>query len=132
MPETYAMDPAPEPEPAPAPMPAREELPDLLTVDRPDRHLALRVLLLAGAAVCFVLGVVFWLTPVMTGIPFYILAAVLAARGSRRAARWINAQERRLPFRMRLLLRPKLRRARRAASREGREPGDGRGGGEGQ
>jgi hypothetical protein len=96
-------------------------LPDLLSTDRPDRHPAMRVLLLVAAAVCFVLGVVFWLIPVATGVPFYILSAVLAGMGSRRAARWINGQEARLPIRVRLLLRPKLMRARRAAKRAGRE-----------
>ena len=71
-----------------------------------------RVALLALALVFFVLGIVGWLVPVVTGIPFYILALACAGLASRRVAAWINRQERRLPRRVRLLLRPRFLRRR--------------------
>jgi uncharacterized membrane protein YbaN (DUF454 family) len=72
-----------------------------------------RVALLAAALLFVVLGIVGWLLPVVTGIPFYILGLVCAGMASRRVGGWINRHERRLPRRLRLLLRPKLRRQRR-------------------
>ena len=96
--------------------PDAEVLPDLLDEQGPRRHYALRVLLLAGAVLCVALGIVGWLIPVLPGFPFYIAAAVMAGMASRRVAAFLNRQERRLPRRARLLLRPKLRRARREAS----------------
>lgn len=76
-----------------------------------------RVALLALALGFVALGIVFWLLPVVTGLPFYLLALLTAGIASRRVAGWINRQERRLPRRWRLLLRPKLRRALRRDSR---------------
>ncbi|MGQ0553870.1 MAG: hypothetical protein ACT4PU_11705 [Planctomycetota bacterium] len=87
-----------------------DEIPDLLPEDRPERSLIYRLALLSAAGIFFLLGVAFWLIPVLTGIPFHILALVCLGLASRRAARWINTRERRLPRRWRLLLRPKLRR----------------------
>jgi uncharacterized membrane protein YbaN (DUF454 family) len=72
-----------------------------------------RVALLALALLFTVLGIIGWLVPVVTGIPFYILALACAGLASRRVATWVNRQERRLPRRVRLLLRPRLLRRRR-------------------
>jgi hypothetical protein len=103
------------------------ELPDLLPVDGRHRPLWLRLLCLAGALVCLALGVVGWLVPVVTGIPFYAAAAVLLAIASDRARLSINALERRFPYRVRVLLRNWLGRSRhlRRLMRLGEDPADG-------
>ena len=88
-----------------------EELPDLIQEQRARPGMVKRIALLAAALVLFGLGIVGWLVPIVTGIPFYILAAVCAGMASPRVARWINRHERRLPRRWRLLLRPRLRRS---------------------
>lgn len=87
-------------------------LPDLIALDGVPRGAIERAALLVAAGVFFVLGVVFWLVPVVTGVPFYVLAAVCAGMASRRAAAGVNRLERKLPHRVRLLLR----------RRRGREP----------
>ena len=90
-----------------------EELPDLIQQDGARPGMVKRVALLAAALLFVVLGIIGWLVPVVTGIPFYILALVCAGMASQRVAGWINRHERRLPAKWRLLLRPKLRRQRR-------------------
>ena len=87
-----------------------DELPDLLSEEPTERGLVVRVGLMVATAVLFILAIVFWLIPVLTGIPFWILGFVTLGMASRRAARWINARERRLPRKLRLALRPRLRR----------------------
>jgi hypothetical protein len=87
-------------------------LPDLLRDGGVRPPLWRRALYLAGALACVAAGVVGWLVPVVTGLPFYALALVLAALASRRARRWINAAERRLP-------EPRRRALRRALARLG-------------
>lgn len=90
------------------------ELPELLA-ERPRRlHVTWRVLALVGGVLFMVLGVVGWLIPVVTGIPFYIIGLGLFGMASRRARRWINQLEQHLPYKARLFLRPKLRKALRA------------------
>lgn len=96
-----------------------EELPDLIQQDGVRPGMVKRVALLAAALVFVVLGIVGWLLPIVTGIPFYILALVCAGMASRRVAGWVNRHERRLPLRWRLLLRPRLRRRRGAARGDG-------------
>jgi hypothetical protein len=81
------------------------ELPDLIAMNGVPRGPIKRAALLGAALVFFVLGVVFWLIPVLTGLPFYLLAAITAGMASRRVARWVNRAERRLPHRVRLVLR---------------------------
>jgi hypothetical protein len=98
-----------------------DELPDLLPEDHERPGLVKRVALLALALLFLLLGIVGWLLPVVTGVPFYVLAAITAGLASRRVAAWVNRHERRLPRRWRLLLRPRLRRALRA---KGRPPRD--------
>lgn len=81
------------------------KLPDLLREQDGPRPLWLRSLYLAGAAVCTVAGIVGWLIPAVTGIPFYVVALVLLGLASDRMRRWINRLERRLPEKARWRLR---------------------------
>lgn len=85
------------------------ELPDLLSTDI-KRPLWARALCVAGAMVCFVLGVIGWLIPLVTGLPFYALGLILLGMASSRAARWINRMDRRLPYAVRVKLREWTRR----------------------
>lgn len=96
-----------------------DELPDLLPEQRTERGLIVRIGLLVATGILFVLAIVFWLVPVVTGIPFWILGLITLGMASRRAARWINARERRLPRKLRLALRPRLRRELRERDRGG-------------
>jgi hypothetical protein len=57
------------------------------------------------------LGVVFWLLPVVTGIPFYVIALFLLAGVAPPARHFVNWLDRKLPRRVRELLR-KVRRSR--------------------
>lgn len=88
---------------------APEHLADLLQLGG-RRPLWLRVLGLAGAVIFFVLGVVGWLIPVITGLPFYAVALVLLALSSDRVGSWVNRTERRLPRPTRLAIRRVLAR----------------------
>lgn len=83
--------------------------PDLIATEGPRRGLITRAVLLTLAALAFVLGFVLWLIPVVTGIPFHILALALLGMSSRRVGRWINRRERSLPHRYRVRLRKLLR-----------------------
>lgn len=93
---------------------------DLLATDRPVPPPAKRAALLVGGIVFVVLGVVGWLIPVVTGIPFYIVGFVLLGLASPRAARWINRLDRRLPHRARVALR-KAKRRRVAGAQKSRD-----------
>ena len=84
------------------------ELPDLLSTTH-RRPLWQRALFVVGALFCFVLGIVGWLIPVVTGLPFHAAGLVLLGLASRRVARWINRLERRFPHRLRVLLRKWIR-----------------------
>jgi hypothetical protein len=64
-----------------------------------------RVLLVAGALLCFVVGVFGWLLPVVTGIPFYIVGLILLGMASPRVIEWINRAEASLSPRWRGKLR---------------------------
>ena len=100
-----------------------EALPDLIQQAAVRPGIVKRVGLLALSLVFVVLGIVGWLLPVVPGLPFYVLALVTAGMASVRVARWVNRQERRLPRRWRLLLRPKLRRElKRDQQRDGEPP----------
>ena len=83
------------------------ELGPWLDEERPTAHPLLRVVYLLAGIVCMALGVVGWLVPVITGIPFYLAGAWLLSLASVRARHAINALEARLPY----SLRRKLRRA---------------------
>ncbi|MHC4845838.1 MAG: hypothetical protein ACYTCU_06725 [Planctomycetota bacterium] len=105
-----------EPRDRPADASAPRELAPLLPEGPRSHSTITRVGLLAASAVLFALGVVFWLIPVATGIPFYVLSVITLSMASRRAARFLNRGERRLPYRfrrwMRLLLRHRERKKR--------------------
>lgn len=86
--------------------PTDTPLPDLVREDAPPRHLAVRLVLLALALLFFVAGLVVWLTPIIGGaIVLYVLAALCLGASSPAAARWVNRNERRLPRKLRRLLR---------------------------
>ena len=71
-------------------------LPDLLR-DPSERHpFWLRIIFLGAAVVFFALGVVGWLIPVITGIPFYAAGLVFLGLASDRTRRFINRMERKL------------------------------------
>lgn len=53
------------------------------------------MIFLGAALVCFVAGVVGWLIPVVTGIPFYAAGLVFLGLASDRTRRFINRLERR-------------------------------------
>jgi hypothetical protein len=84
-------------------------LPDLLRVRGTRRPRWVRALCLVGALFFLVLGVIGWLIPVVTGLPFYAAALVLLAMSSERAGGWINRLERKIPERFRRALRRGLR-----------------------
>ena len=94
-------------------------LPDLVNADRRDRSPLARLGLLLLALLLFVLAIVGWLVPIVTGVPFWIAGFLALGMASPRAGRWINRMEGRLPYRWRLLLRPKLRREFRSKSNGG-------------
>jgi hypothetical protein len=71
-------------------------LPDLLRAQDGRHPVWLRIIFLAAAVVCFALGVVGWLIPVVTGIPFYAAGLVFLGLASDRTRRFINRMERRL------------------------------------
>ncbi|HSB41747.1 MAG TPA: hypothetical protein VLK28_07935 [Methylomirabilota bacterium] len=80
-------------------------LPDLLR-DQDGRHpVWLRIVFLTVALVCFAAGVVGWLIPVVTGIPFYVAGLVFLGLASDRTRRLINRLERRLSEDTRLKMR---------------------------
>jgi MFS family permease len=64
-----------------------------------------RALYLIGGLLCMIGGVVGWLIPVVTGIPFYIAGAFMLAAVSPVARRSVNWVDRKLPDRMRRALR---------------------------
>jgi hypothetical protein len=86
---------------------ADESLPDLIRVEGPDRGIWKRAGLAVASLVLFVLGFVGWLIPLVTGIPFYVLGLITLGMASKPVARLVNTWERRLPRRLRLLLRPR-------------------------
>ena len=85
------------------------DLPDLLEHDHKPRPRWIKALCLIGAVLLFALGVVGWLIPLVTGIPFYVAGLFLLSIGSDRAREWINRLERKLPHRWRVALRRVMR-----------------------
>jgi hypothetical protein len=71
-------------------------LPDLLRAQDGRHPFWLRIVFLVAALICFVAGVVGWLIPVMTGIPFYAAGLVFLGLASDRTRRFINRMEQRL------------------------------------
>lgn len=79
--------------------------PELLREPTHHRPFWVRLLCGAGAVVMFALGVVGWLVPVITGIPFYLAGFALLALASDNARHRINRLEARLPRGTRWMLR---------------------------
>jgi hypothetical protein len=71
-------------------------LPDLLRAQDGRHPFWLRMIFLVAALVCFAGGVVGWLIPVVTGIPFYVAGLVFLGLASDRTRRLINRLEHRL------------------------------------
>lgn len=84
-----------------------------------NRPAWVKPLLIAGAVVCFILGIVFWLLPVITGIPFHIAAAFLLAGASESCRKLLNRWEARLPHKHRLRLRRWAAKFRRSPKKAG-------------
>lgn len=64
-----------------------------------------RVLFVIGAFFFMLLGIIFWIAPIITGIPFWIAAFIMLAMVSQKIRRGINWCDRKLPRRMRIALR---------------------------
>ena len=82
-----------------------DSFPPLLRIRKTQRSFLTRVLLVGGAILCLVFGILGWLVPVVTGIPFYVLGLILLGMASSGVRNWINRAEARLPPRWRKLLR---------------------------
>jgi hypothetical protein len=106
-------------------VPSDVSLPDLIATDGPRPGVIKRTALFALAFVFFVLGVIFWLLPIATGVPFYIASLATLGIASRRVARWINRQETRLPLRWRFRIRKMLRRPHEPTSTNAGRPSTG-------
>jgi len=85
--------------------PSEPPLTPLFEADERPRPLWKRVLLLGGAAVFMLLGVIGWLVPVVTGIPFYVVGFALLGAASPRSIHALNRLEARLPKRWRVAIR---------------------------
>src|SRR5262245_18285019 len=84
------------------------DLPDLLPPRDKPQPLWFKALCILGAVVFFLLGIVGWLIPLVTGVPFYAVALLLLGMVSDRMRRWINRAERKLPDVVRRALRKAL------------------------
>ena len=82
--------------------------PPLLKIRNSRRSLIARVLLVIGAVLCFVLGILGWLVPVVTGIPFDVLGLILLGMASSSVRDWINRAEAKLSPKWRKMLRDTL------------------------
>ncbi|MFT4538781.1 MAG: hypothetical protein ACI841_002117 [Planctomycetota bacterium] len=82
-----------------------EALADLFPSAKGDLSAVHRLGLLVGATICFLLGIIGWLVPVITGIPFYIVGAVLLGMALPPVGRRLNQWERGLRLERRLRLR---------------------------
>src|SRR5262245_25456664 len=71
-------------------------LPDLFREPARRHPFWLRVLFLAAAVLCFAAGVVGWLIPVVTGLPFYAAGLVFLALAAGRVRRGSSGFGRRL------------------------------------
>jgi len=85
------------------------EYPPLIKLRGTRQPVWKRVLLVGGAVLCFVVGVLGWLVPVITGIPFYIMGLILLGMASPRVIEWVNHAEARLSPKWRKRLRAGLR-----------------------
>jgi hypothetical protein len=91
-----------------SPLGGDRALPDLLAKRSRPRPNWQRVLLFAGAIVMFLVGIVGWLVPVVTGIPFYIAGLVMLGMASKRFRDYVNRLERKLQPHTRIKVRKML------------------------
>lgn len=90
---------------APASGGQHDPLGELLPPTPTERSMVRRAWLISLGCTLIVLGVIFWLMPVMTGIPFWLAGLVCLAKVSDRVRRAVNASDRVLPGRVRKALR---------------------------
>jgi hypothetical protein len=88
---------------------AANTFPPLLRLRSRKLSILKRVLLIGGAVLCFVVGILGWLVPVVTGIPFYIMGIVLLGIASPGFIDRVNRAEARLTPKWRQRLRAGLR-----------------------
>lgn len=69
-----------------------------------------RAFYLGGALLLFLIGILGWLIPVVTGIPFYVAGLILLGMGSQRVRDWINQLEAKLSPQWRGRLRDGIQR----------------------
>ncbi|MCB9833581.1 MAG: DUF454 family protein [Planctomycetes bacterium] len=93
------------------------EIPDLLPPRSRRRSIPVRVAALAAGVILFAVGIAGWILPFMPGVPFLVASAAMFAVGSRTLAELINKIEKKLPERVRVQLRPRLKRQRQANRR---------------
>ncbi len=102
------------------PVAAAESVLEPLIRERKTEHgVWTRIGLLLASGVFFALGVVGWLVPVITGVPFYVLGFITLGMASRRVAHFVNRQEARLPHKYRVFLRRIGHRAKPVAEERG-------------
>lgn len=85
-----------------------KDLPDLMKPAEHAKPTWLRVVYFAAGITCIILGIVFWLMPVITGLPFYPPALVFLALASDHVRQWLNKTDARLPAGWRLRIRRAL------------------------
>ena len=101
------------------------ELPDLIAEDTGTIPFWLKILYIVGGIGAILLGIIVWLTPIVTGaIALYALGLWMLGRTSRRVRSVVNDLERRLPLRLRRALRMRPRRRSRQPPPEPSAPPD--------
>jgi hypothetical protein len=86
-----------------------DDLPDLLPPRHNQRPLWLRAIYFGAGIILIILGVVGWVIPIVTGIPFYVGGLVCLSLASTRVREWINRAERWLSYENRRRLRMLIR-----------------------
>lgn len=89
------------------PGPVDDPLPDLLDEGAPPWPLPARVAAGVVGSLLLAVGLAGVVLPLLPGVPFLILAALLLGRSSPDLRRRVNALERRLPLGLRRCLRPR-------------------------
>ncbi|MBL9148746.1 MAG: hypothetical protein JNM94_08640 [Phycisphaerae bacterium] len=89
----------------PGPLETAEIVDDLLPPQAHSLSLFKRVLYLVIATVLILVGIVLWLMPVLTGVPFWMAGLVFLARTSERCRNAVNWVDRKMPTRVRRALR---------------------------
>ena len=85
--------------------PKQTEFGDLVPETWVAKSLFKRFLFLALSLLLLVMGLIGWLVPIVTGVPFFVASLVAVAMASHRGCRAINEIDRRLPLSLRRGLR---------------------------